>query len=464
VNVAVIGGGLAGLAAACELADLGHRPTVFEKRPWCGGKTYSFHDQESGEEVDNGQHVFMTCTTEYIDFLRKIGSLKLTRRQKRLRVTVYNANGRRSVLAAQSLPAPLHLGASFLVYRHLGLLDRVRVGKLMLALRGLSEDERVSLHDVSFAGWLRSKGQSEKAIRDFWDFMLVPTLNCRSDEASASDALFVLRAGFLASSDSAAIGVPGVGLSRLHVEPAVAYIEKRGGEVRTSTEILRLEPTEGGVAGIVSHNRREGQGERHERFDGYVLALPHSKVTGVLPAALAAEEPFRSLAAIKTAPIINLHLWFDRPVADWALAAFVGNELQWVFNRDRLDREPAAGRHRIVISLSAAQPYMGLDREALKERFLPQVRAAIPGAREAELLAFSAIKEPEATFVPAPGMRRPGPRTPLANLVLAGTYTDTGWPATMESAVRSGRTAAHTLQVHMQSSIAAVVVARGGRS
>ena len=446
MKVAVVGAGLAGLAAACELSDLGHTVTVFEKRPWAGGKTYSFADREIGEAVDNGQHVFMACTTEYTAFLRRIGTLGLTRRQRRLDVRVFGAGGRMSRLQADRLPAPLHLGRSFALYRHLSLGDRVRAGWLLLRAYHMGEPARRALHSVSFGSWLRNHGQTDRSIRDFWDFMLIPTLNCRSEEASATDALFVLREGFLQCSTSSAIGVAAVGLSELHVRPAIQYIEARGGGVVTGLEVKGVAPSpDGGLEVHLSAGTAISA-------DGAVIAVPHDVVGCLVPERFRAMAPFGTIAEIKPAPIINLHFWFDRAVADWPFAAFIGSELQWVFNRDRLDAPAEPRRHHVVVSLSAAQPYMALSQRGLEERFLPQLMAALPGARDAKLLKFTAIKEPHATFVPEPGLHRPGPRTPIPNLVLEGSYTSTGWPATMESAVRSGLTAAREVDVELRAS------------
>jgi squalene-associated FAD-dependent desaturase len=439
MRIAVLGAGLAGLSAACELCDLGHEVVVFEKRPFAGGKTYSHIDRETGEAVDNGQHVFMACTTAYTDFLRKLGTLGLARRQKRLKVRVFDGDGRESKLWAQRLPAPLHLGISFARYRHLAWADKVRVGRLLLQVFRMRENERRALAHVPFDLWLRGHGQADAVIATFWDFMLVPTLNCRSEAASTADALFVLREGFLKSSRSAAIGVAAAGLSELHVDPAIRYIEQHGGEVRTKAGITSIRTEDGAVTAV------ETADGSVEQFDGVVCALPHEEVAGILPMEFAAQAPFAGLASIPTAPIINLHLWFDRPVAEFSFAAFIGSELQWVFNRERIERNAKAGDHHLVVSLSAAEPYMELSKQQLQERFLPQLRAALPAARAAELLKFVAIKEPRATFVPAPGLERPGPLTPIRNFALAGAYTATGWPATMESAVRSGTAAGQAL-------------------
>lgn len=446
MKVAVVGAGLAGLAAACDLSDLGHTVTLIEKRPWAGGKTYSFADRKTGDLVDNGQHVFMACTTEYAAFLGRIGTLGRTRRQRRLNVRVFGAGGRMCRLRALPLPAPLHLAPSFAVYGHLALGDRLRAGWLLVRIWRMSEPERLSLHAASFGDWLSAQGQSARAIRDFWDFMLVPTLNCRSAEASAADALFVLREGFLKNSTSSAVGLGAVPLSELHVAPAIAYIEARGGGVVTGLEVRGVEPAKGG--GVAVHLSRGAAVSAH----GAVLALPPGEAGCLVPGRFRTMAPFAALGDFTTAPIINLHFWFDRPIADWPFAAFVDSELQWVFNRDRLDAPALPRRHHVVVSLSAAGPYMALDRGELEARFLAQLRDAVPGARGAQLIAFNAIKEPHATFVPAPGLLRPGPRTPIPGIVLAGSYTGTGWPATMEGAVRSGVTAARELDVQLKAS------------
>jgi uncharacterized protein with NAD-binding domain and iron-sulfur cluster len=229
-----------------------------------------------------------------------------------------------------------------------------------------------------------------------------------------------------------------VPLHDLHVAPAVRYIEARGGRVRLNARAASIE---------VTHNRARAvhlAGGTRDEADAVVVAVPHDRVAALLPPAIAGAEPFAGLAAIRSAPIVNLHLWFDRSVAAWPFAAFIGNDLQWVFNRWRLDMAPSR-EHRLTVSVSGAGRFLEMPAGAIREQMLPQLARAVPGVRRAELTRFRVTKEPAATFVPAPGLRRPGNVTPIANLVLAGAYTATGWPATMESAVRSGLKAARAL-------------------
>ncbi len=444
MKVAVIGAGLAGLAAACELADARHQVVVLERRPWAGGKTYSFVDRETGEQVDNGQHIAMRCTTAYVDFLRKVGTAHLVKWQPRLRVAVFDDRGRRSELRADPLPAPLHLAPSFVAYRHLSLAGKARVARGILAIRQASRED-AALDGSTFGEWLRRHGQTESAIRDFWDLIVVPALNCRSDDTSASQAVFVFREGFLKSAGSAAIGVPRVGLSELHVEPALRYVLERGGEVRTGCAVERIVARDGRVEAIELAN-----GER-VRCGACVCALPPRELLAALPPGVREAAPFAELASFRTSPIVNLHLWFDGDVTDFDFAAFVGCDIQWIFNRTRIAGGEEDGEH-LVMSLSAAERYMPLDRQELLGMLLPQMQRALPRAVSRRLLRFVAIKEPDATFVPAPGIRRPGPVTPIVNLFLAGAYTATGWPATMESAVRSGTAAARAVDVPRETS------------
>lgn len=439
MRVGIMGAGLAGLSAGLELADRGHEVELLERRPWAGGATYSFLDEETGDEIDNGQHLFMECTTAYRAFLERLGTLDLAYRQERLHVPVFDREGRRSDLWASNLPLGLHLAPALLRYRHLSWRQKAEIVRASLALQFMPVHERGRLEHITFEEWLLERGQSPETIREYWDFLVIPTLNCRAHQASASQSLFVLEEGFQKSPTSAALAVPAVGLSKLHVEPAIRAIEARGGTVSPRSGIECIEIEGGRVASV-------GAGNERRTFDAYVSALAPWRLLPLLPEETRGQPVFAGLGEFEPAPILNLHLWFDRPVADFHFASFIRSEVQWAFNRSRLGGEDERERQHLVLSISAPGELFSLNQEQVCERVLPQLREALPAARDAELVRYRVAKEPEATFVPAPGLSRPGPRTPLPNLFLAGSYTNTGWPATMESAVRSGLAAAAAVE------------------
>lgn len=443
MKVAVVGGGLAGLAAGCELAALGHRVILFEKRPWAGGKTYSFVDDETGAEVDNGQHVFMRCTTAYRAFLRRLGTENRAILQPRLSIPVLGERGR-SRLWADPLPVPLHLSRAFLRYRHLTRDEKFAVLRALLAVWRMSESERLELHAVPFSEWLRRRKQPPGAVERFWEFVVLPTLNCRIDEASTADALFVFRESLLRANDAAGLGLPQVGLTRLHVEPALRYIRDRGGEVRLRAAVESIEVADGRAITVRAANRSEP-------IDAVVIAVPHDAASTLFPEPLRDQEPLASVSSFAVSPIVNVHLWFDRPVLSSRVVATLDRRLQWLFRRS----SAVNGEHHVVVSLSGAREELNRSKAELQRRTIEALESVVRSPTNARLVRCVVVKEPAATFIPAPGLKRPGPATQLPNVVLAGAYVDTGWPATMESAVRSGILAARLLHNRMRATLGA---------
>jgi squalene-associated FAD-dependent desaturase len=427
--VVVCGGGLAGVAAACEAAGMGARVTLVERRPFLGGRAFSFTDAASGREIDNGQHVYLACCTAYIGLLRLLGTLGTTTLQPRLDVLVRDRAGTTGRLRAAPVPAPFHLAASFAAYPLLTVAERAAAVRALLTLTALRPAARDRLDDRTFADWLRDHGQSDRAIARFWDLIVLPTCNDRSDRVSAALAAFVYQQGFLHSSTGAAIGWPRVGLTRV-VDPAArTFLEARGGTVLTSR----------GVAGVGERHVELRDGERLEA-DGIVLAIPPRMAHEVAPEALPVEP------GLNASPIVNVHLWYDRPVMDEPFEAVVDSPVQWAFNRTAMDHDGAGrdGEHHLAVSISGARGEVEVPRAELAGGIRAEVEALYPRARSAELVASAVVKEPRATFAAAPGQasRRPGPATPVPGIALAGAWTDTGWPATMEGAVRSGIRAA----------------------
>jgi len=412
VRVTVVGGGLAGLAAAVELADAGAEVTLHESRPRLGGATFSF--ERNGLWLDNGQHVALRCCTAYLAFLRRIGSADLLPLQPRLNVPVLREGRPAASISRVALPAPLHLAASLLRYAPLSPGERVAAVRAALALKRL-DPEDASLDDQNFGDWLRAHGQTPNAIAALWNLIALPTLNLPATEASLAAAVKVFRTGLLDAADAADIGIPTAPFQRLHADPAQAAIEAAGGRVQMSSPV--------------------GADDLDELLAGgpVVLAVPPHAAAEFLPV---------DAEGLGESPIVNLHVHYDRSVLDVQLAAALDSPVQFVFDRT----VPAGAREGqlLAVSLSHAVEEIGMSVAALRERYLPALERLLPAARAATVLDFAATHEPRATFRAAPGARRlrPTAQTSRPGLYLAGAWTDTGWPATMEGAVRSGVAAA----------------------
>lgn len=433
----MIGGGLAGLAAACALADGGASVVVLERRRRLGGRASSFADPVTGQEVDVGQHVFLGCCSAYIDFLRRVGAGGLTHLQPRLELAVVR-RGRRALLREWPLPAPLHLLPSLLTFPHLGWADRLRALVAVTALL-FTDHRRPALEGETFAAWLRRYRQSEGAIARLWDLVVLATLNERCEGVSARMGAMAFREALLLNRGGARIGYARVPLSRLLEGPVVSYLEERGGRVVTGVGVARLE-VEGEpprVAGAV-----DASGRRWEA-DAYLLAVPWHGLADLLPPEWARHPFFARPSALEPAPIVNVNIWYDRPVMEGEFCAFLDSPVQFVFNRSAIEGKPCPPQH-LVISLSGAGEYIGAPEGELRRLFLGEMARLFPGARDARVLRFLTVRQPRATFRPAPGSEalRPPQVTPLPNLFLAGEWTRTGWPSTMEGAVRSGALAA----------------------
>lgn len=425
-HVVVCGGGLAGIAAACEAGNRGARVTLVERRPFLGGKAFSFRDGESGAEIDNGQHVFLGCCSAYIDLLRRLGTLRLTTLQPALDMAVRDRTGRSGRLRASPLPAPLHISPSFAAYPLLTTRQKVAAVRALTTLMLMKSRDVDGLDGVTFADWLHERGQTDDAIARFWDLIVLPTCNDRSERVSAALAAFVFREGLFRTRTGSAIGWSRAGLTEL-VDPAArTFIEGRGGRVMTGVGVSRVD--EGRVL-LTSGEELAA--------DRVIVALPPGRAREAAPGALPADP------GLGSSPIVNVHLWYDRPVMDEPFLAVVDSPAQWIFNRTVMGHEPTAGHH-LAVSISGAHGEIGLSRDELATAMREEIEALLPKARAAELTRVVVVKEPDATFAQGPGQgaRRPGPTTPMRGVYLAGTWTATGWPATMESAVRSGITAA----------------------
>ena len=440
-RVAVVGGGLAGLAAAVAAADGGAQVTLYERGPRLGGATWSF--QRNGRWFDNGQHVFMRCCTEYRAFLGRLDVADQVTEQSRMSVSVMRPGRRPARIFRTGAPAPLHLARSLLRYSPLSVTDRFRAVRTALALRRLDSDDPAT-DEVSFGDWLRSRGESDRAIAGMWDLICLPTVNLRADDASLSLAVKVFRTGLLDSADAGDLGWTRVPLGALHGDAAARAITARGGDVQLQAHVESV-----GDGHLVMADTKRVDA------DAVILAVPHDAVDGLVPAGTIPGQS--ELADLGISPIVNVHFVFDGRIMDVPFTAALDSPVQFVFDRTEAANwtegesgESGGGEQVVAVSQSAAFDEIG-DRPAeLIERYRLALEDLFPPAAEAEVIDAVVTREHRATFAGRPGTRRlrPGPTTAIDGLFLAGAWTDTGWPATMEGAVRSGNLAARLALNH----------------
>ncbi len=471
-RVIVLGGGLSGIVAALDCAEAGARVTLLEVRPQLGGAAYSF--ERDGLRLDNGQHVFLRCCTAYRALLERLGSTRCVSIQPRLEIPVLSPGTKPAVLRRGRLPAPLHLAGTLARYPHLTPVQRLRAARAALSLarldpRAALERERsaVNAHgggslahregspvhgggspgamgesgasrrrDLpapgTFGEWLAEHRQDEAAVAGLWDLVALPTLNLPAAEGSLALGAFVLRTGLLKNNDAGDIGFHMRPLSETLGEPAERVLAEAGVDVRFGVRVERV--------WRVADQLRVSAGELELQGDAVISAIPHQRAAALLEPLLGNDAA--SWNALGSSPIVNVHVVYDRRVCDLGFAAGVGTPVQYVF-----DRTEAAGLtdgQCLAISISGAKDDMRLSAEQLRERYVGALRELFADAREAVVRSVHISREHAATFRAAPGTQalRPSARTCVRGLLLAGAWTDTGWPATLEGAVLSGHTAA----------------------
>jgi squalene-associated FAD-dependent desaturase len=417
-RVAVCGGGLAGLAAALRLKDAGAHVELFERSRLLGGRATSF--EIGGVEVDNGQHVFLACCTEFLDFVGCVGMERRVRMQDRFDVRVFSRDGVAGRLSAAPLPAPLHLLPSFAIYPHLKLREKLNIAVVMLSS---STRSARSGQPQTFEQWLQRHGQGKGERRGFWDPFFIPALNAPFNRVAAADAMFVLQTAFLRDAQAARFGFATAPLA--HLATAAA---ERLDAVHLSSAVLSINVGDRGDVIL-----RVAQGDTAD-FDGVVLAVPPPQVQRILG------DPQRygveSLDSYEAFPIVDVHLWHDAGSIGLDFAAVLESPLQWIF-------EKAPGY--LCCSFSAAEEYMVLPTAELEVFAWREVQAFLPALKNASLTRSAVTRNPEATWLPRVGATRTAQRTSSPLIAIAGSWTATGWPDTMESAVRSGNLAAREL-------------------
>src|SRR6201987_3857847 len=439
-TVAVAGGGLAGLAAACALADAGFRVTLFEKRPFLGGRASSYEHPGTGEVVDNCQHVLFRICTNLVKFYERIGVADQIRWFDQM--NFIEPGGRISVMKSSPLPAPLHTAPSFLDFPFLGPADKLAITRALVPLTLTVQRDK----GKSFQQWLDTHGQTKNAVARFWYPILISALSEELDRISVSAAAQVVRES-MKTPAARHMGVPTLPLTELY-NAAGEYVRSHGGTLhfRCPVESFAADPSQVRV-------RLRGKEGAEETFDYLVLALPFDALESVLPVGAESSPLREKITHFENSPITGIHLWFDRQISDLDHAVLLDRTIQWMFHKSRLqplraqNGNAASEGSYLELVVSSSKTLIDKSRAEIVDLALQEVREFFPAARQATLLKSTVIKEVNATYSPRPGIdvHRPAPITAWPRVFFAGDWTATGWPATMEGAVRSGYLAAEAL-------------------
>ncbi len=451
-QVIVLGGGLAGLAGAVALANAGLRVELYERRPILGGRASSFIHPSSGERVDNCQHVLLGCCVNLLDFYGHLGVQDHIAFHRT--VPFIDESNRVSVIGPSRLPPPFHLAPSFLRLRTMGFRDKLSIGRTVAGMiRHVMRQQKTDRLNgqravearppVSMANWLADHGATNRAVEAFWKPFLISALNDELEDIDAEYGISTTVRAFLITRRGYEVGLPAVPLGDLY-EPCIDYIEQRGGRVVLDQGVASLSTRGNRVESLQLQNGASVEAET------YLSALPFDVLCRLLPENHASNPHFAMLDGLSVSPITAVHVWFDRPVTELDYAAVIGRRIQWIFNQSirHLEAFSSGGAGAYLgLVVSASDAWMKMPQQTIIDEAMEDLRSLLPAVREAELLKAIVVKEGRATFAPRPGCDalRPGPSSPLSNLFIAGDWAQTGWPATMESAVRSGYQAAEAL-------------------
>jgi squalene-associated FAD-dependent desaturase len=435
-HVIVVGGGLAGLSASVSLANRGFRVSLLERSPRLGGRASSYL-LPNGEQIDNCQHVTLGCCSNLADFYSRIGVADKIRHYDEL--VFADSSSRRARIRSSRLPAPFHLLPSFAAFRLLTRRDKLSIARAMLSILTAGGKPRLP-GSISMLNWLKQQKQTQPAIDRFWSTVLVSALNEDLERIDANYGISVFWKSFLSSSEGFRIGIPSVPLSELYAS-CNDCITMGHGEVRTRTGVAQIRMRGNEVHGVTLDDGEEMDA------DYYILAVTFDRLLKMLPESMRSHATFENLSDIPVSPITSVHLWFDRPVMTEPFLASLDHTTQWVFNKTRLSGSGAQTGLYLQLVISASRSLSNRSQQDIVALCRSELEQLLPATREAKLVRSVVIRENAATFSPQPGCNqwRPTQRTSIRNLFLAGDWTQTGWPATMESAVRSGYQAAEAV-------------------
>jgi len=431
----VIGGGLSGLSTAVDLASRGLSALVLERHQHLGGRAYSFADENTGEEIDNGQHLMMGCYHETRWLLRTIGSDHLATLQPNLHIDFHHPELGAASLHCPSLPGPFHLLLGLLRLKTLSLPDRLKLLRIGVEIHKHPETIEPSIASLTVHQWLDSLGQSEENKKYLWDIIAVGSLNGDPKDVSALLFYRVLRAAFLGGGENSSLLIPKAGLSRLFDEPALRYVQSRKGDVLQGCAVDALISESSQVKAV---RCSDGVTRKARAF---VSAVPWYAIANLLPPN---EPATRAAESMIASAILSINIWFDRPVMDEEFMALLDSNVQWVFNRSKMHNAPTSSGQCLALTVSGADRLVDKDAAELVALAVEDLRRVFPRVGTARVVHSIALKEKRATFSQRPDIEllRPPCTTSMENLFLAGDWTNTGYPATIEGAVMSGRRAA----------------------
>jgi zeta-carotene desaturase len=450
--VIIFGGGLSGLSAAVELSAAGRKVLLLEQNQYCGGRTHSFFDSITGDPVDNGQHLMMGCYHATRRYLRLLGTEHLAHLQPKLRIEFLQPSQHPSRFVCSNLLAPFHLLVGLIGFTVIPFNDRLGMLRVAKEILYTSPSKEKELDRLTVNEWMVTLGQSDISRKYLWDIITIGALNNHPQNVSALMLFRVLRAAFLGKRENSSLLIPKAGLSELFVNPAIRFIEAHGGNVLTSVGVESLVMDGSRIKSVLTPDGIELRAKSFvSAVPWYVFEklLPNSNLnTGISP-------PIRERKrgdlehSFHSSPIISIHLWFDRKVTDLDFAALLETRIQWFFNKTQLlkidkDKDGQTSRQYLSLVISGAQEFVEMSKEELVAIAMEDLRCVLPDAKDANVVHSLVIKEKRATFLPKPGFEtlRPDSRTEYENLFLAGDWTATGYPATIEGAVMSGRKAA----------------------
>ena len=441
----MIGGGLAGLSAATALADAGVRVQLLEKRPYLGGRATSYALPD-GSHIDNCQHVTLGCCTNLADFYKRAGAESKIRHYDHLFFA--DKTGHVSSIYSSLLPSPFHMGISFLRFNALAYRDKRAIAEGMLRI-ARAGGKPADSDGATMLEWLRRNGQTEAAIARFWRVVLVSALNEELDRTDARYGIDVFWKAFLANRRGYVVGIPSVPLGELYSGCRQA-VENRGGEVRTRATVRGIQFADGAFRSLLLDDGTE------MRADACIAAVPHDVLLEILPEEMREQQAFANLRKLRTAPITGVHLWYDRKVLDKPFLTLLDHTVQWIFNKSIFNKSVTNGALKsagnesgqyLQLVISASYELVARTRQEIIDLCVKEVQEVLPLARDAQLRKATVVKEVHATFSPEVGSDawRPPQETGIPGVFLAGDWTRTGWPATMEGAVRSGYLAVEAL-------------------